>query len=142
MMNEDQWLDGLDKRLNRSSLVVTLIAMPLAFVLHSAPAALSIGAGAALSYINFQWLKQAVDFVVLKGAQDDIGRRVLFRFVARYALIALFLYVTIRSSILSLLFVFAGLLVYVLAILIECVSEVCRVLVRDYRSGRRTTTNR
>lgn len=141
MTSEDR-LDGLDRRLNRSSLIVTVLAMPLALVMHSTKAALSIGAGAALSYINFHWLKQAIDFVVLNGAEGNLGRRVMFRFVARYALIALFLYVTIRGSVLNLLFVFAGLLVYVVAILIECVSEVCRVLIGDYRNARRTTTNR
>jgi len=137
-MSEEDRLEGLDTRLNRSSLVVMLIVMPLVLLLHSAKAALSVGAGGVLSYINFHWLKQAVDFVVLEGAQGRKGRGVMFRFVARYALIALFLYVTIRSSVLDLIFVFAGLLVYVVAILIECVSEVCRVLIRDYRNGRTT----
>ena len=139
MMDEARVLDGLDKRLNRTSLIATFVALPLAFFLFSTKAALSVGAGAILSYINFHWLKQAVDFVILQGAQGDIGRRVLFRFVARYALIGIFLYVTIRSSVFELLFVFAGLLVYVVAILVECVSEVCRVLIGDYRNGRKAT---
>ncbi len=134
-MNEDL-LGGFDKRLDRTSLILTLIGAPSAFALHSAAAALSFGAGAVLSYINFHWLKQAVDFVVLEGAQGGTGRRVMFRFVGRYALIGLFLYVTIRSSVLELVFVFAGLLVYVVAILVECVSEVCRVVIEDYRNGR------
>ena len=134
-------LEGLDRRLNRTSLILTLAVMPILVTVRSASAAFSFGAGALLSYINFHWLKQAVDFVILKGAQGDVGGRVVFRFVARYALIALFLYVTIRSSILSLLFVFAGLLVYVAAILVECVSYVCRVLIRDYRSGRATSNS-
>ena len=132
----DDLLDGLDKRLDRTSLILTLIAVPAVFVSYSAKAALSVGAGAGLSYINFHWLKQAVDFVILQGAEGTIGRRVLFRFVGRYALIGLFLYVTIRSSALELVFIFAGLLVYIVAILVECVSEVCRVLIEDYRNGR------
>ena len=131
-------LEGLDRRLDRTSLILTLAGMPILFALRSASAAFSFGAGALLSYINFHWLKQAIDFVILKGAEGRVGGRVLFRFVARYALIAIFLYVTIQSSILSLVFVFAGLLVYVVAILVECVSEVCRVLIRDYRNGRTT----
>lgn len=135
-MTSDTLFDGLDRRLNRSSLIVTLAGMMAAFALHSVKAALSIGAGAGLSYINFHWLKQAIDYVVLHGAEGNQGWRVMFRFVARYALIALFLYVTIRGSILSLLFVFAGLLVYVVAILIECVSQVGRVLIEDYRNAR------
>ena len=120
----DDILEGLDRRLNRSSLVVAILAAGAAFFLYSAKAALSIAVGAVLSYINFHWLKQAIDFVVLQGAQGGGSRGVAFRFVARYALIGVFLYVTIRSSVLELVFVFAGLLVYVVAILIECVSVV------------------
>ena len=130
------WIEGVDRRLDRSSLLLTLAAMPLAFFLHSAKAALSIGAGAVLSYINFHWLKQAVDFAVTHVSESAPTRRVLMRFVGRYLLIALALYVTIRGSVLDLVFVFAGLLVYVAAILIECVSEVGRVLIKDYRNGR------
>ena len=130
------WFEGVDKRLDRFSLIVTLAAMPIALGLHSARAALSIGAGALLSYINFHWLKQAIDFLVTVASEPAPARRVLARFVGRYALIALVLYVTIRSSLLDLVFVFAGLLVYVASILVECVSEVGRVLIRDYRNGR------
>ena len=130
------WMEGLDRRLDRSSLVLTLAAMPVAFFLHSAKAALSIGAGAMLSYINFHWLKQAVDFAVTHVTDSAPARRVIMRFVGRYVLIALALYVTIRGSVLDLVFVLAGLLVYVAAILIECVSEVGRVLIKDFRNGR------
>ena len=131
-----EWMEGVDRRLDRSSLVVTLSAMSVVFFLQSTRAALSIGAGAVLSYINFHWLKQAVDFAVTHVTHPAPARRVILRFVGRYALIALALYVTIRGSILDLVFIFAGLLVYVVAILIECVAEVGRVLIKDYRNGR------
>jgi|SRR5437867_13428250 len=130
------WMEGVDRRLDRSSVVLTVAAILLAFFLHSAKAALSIGAGALLSYINFHWLKQAVDFAVTHVSDSVPARRVIARFVGRYVLIALALYVTIRGSVLDLVFVFGGLLVYAAAILIECVSEVGRVLIKDYRNGR------
>ena len=130
------WMEGLDRRLDRYSLVLTLAAMSVVFSLHSARAAASIGAGAVLSYVNFHWLKQAVDFAVTHVTDSAPARRVIVRFVGRYVLIALALYVTIRGSVLDLVFVFAGLLVYIAAILIECVSEVGRVLIKDYRNGR------
>ena len=130
------WMEGVDRRLDRSSLVLTIVAMLIALLLYSAKASLSIGTGALLSYINFHWLKQAVDFAVAHVSDSAPSRRVIARFVGRYALIALVLYVTIRSSVLDLVWVFAGLLVYVGAILIECVSEVGRVLIKDYRNGR------
>lgn len=135
-MTSDAWFDGLDRRLDRSSLILTLAAIPAALYFYSLTAALSVAIGAGLSYVNFRWLKQGVDFLILQGGEGGGGRRVLFRFIARYALIALFLYVTIRSSLLQLVFVFAGLLVYIAAILIECITEVGRVLIGDYRNGR------
>jgi ATP synthase I chain len=130
------WMEGVDRRLDRSSLVLAVAAMAGAFFLYSAKSALSIGAGALLSYINFHWLKQAVDFAVTHVSHSAPAKRVIVRFVGRYILIALALYVTIRGSVLDLVFVFAGLLVYVAAILVECVSEVGRFLIKDYRNGR------
>src|SRR5215470_16672297 len=132
----DDVFEGLDARLNRSSLIVGIAAVLAAFFFYSAKAALSIAAGGVLSYINFSWLKQAIDFIVKQGAQGRGGRGVAVRFVGRYALIGVFLYVTIRSSALQLVFVFAGLLLYVIAILIECFSEVIRVVIEDFRNGR------
>jgi hypothetical protein len=130
------WMEGVDRRLDRSSFVLAVVAMAIAFFFHSLKSSLSIGAGAVLSYINFHWLKQAVDFAVTHVSHSAPVKRVMVRFVGRYVLIALALYVTIRGSVLELVFVFAGLLVYVAAILIECVSEVGRVLIKDYRNGR------
>jgi hypothetical protein len=137
----DDIFKGLDARLNRSSLIVGIIAVVLAIFLVSAKAALSLAAGGVLSYINFRWLKRGIDFIVMQGAEGQGARGVALRFVGRYALIAVFLYVTIRSSALQLVWVFAGLLIYVVAILIECFSEVIRVVIEDFRNGRSRTGN-
>jgi hypothetical protein len=135
-LKNDDIFEGLDRRLNRSALIVASIAFPVVFFVFSVKAALSVAAGGVLSYINFSWLKQAIDFIVKQGAQGGGARGVAVRFVGRYALIGVFLYVTIRSSALQLGFVFAGLLLYVIAILIECFSEVIRVVIEDFRNGR------
>ena len=140
-LKNDDIFEGLDRRLNRFALIVASIAVPVVFVAFSAKAALSVAAGGVLSYINFHWLKQAIDFIVKQGAQGRGARGVAVRFVGRYALIGVFLYVTIRSSALQLVFVFAGLLTYVVAILIECISEVVRVLIEDSRNGRSTNNS-
>jgi ATP synthase I subunit len=135
-LRNDDIFEGLDRRLNRSALIVACIAVPVMFFVFSFKAALSVAAGGVLSYINFSWLKQAIDFIVKQGAQGGGARGVAVRFVGRYALIGVFLYVTIRSSALQLVFVFAGLLLYVIAILIECFTEVIRVVIEDFRNGR------
>lgn len=128
MSVDEDGFEGLDRRLDRFSLVTAIVATVAVLFLHSIKAALSLAAGAVLSYINFRWLKQAADFIVSQGTQGRRATGVAFRFVARYALIGLFLYVTIRSSALELIFVFAGLLTYVAAILIEAIYEVARAI--------------
>jgi len=113
-----------DRRVDRTGFILLILATGITFFLYSWRAALSVAVGGVLSTINFHWLKQAVDFVILKGGSGPVGKRVAWQYVGRYALIALTLYVTIRSSILVPALIVAGLLVYVLAILLESVFEI------------------
>ena len=115
---------AFDRRVNRTGLILLILATAVTFYIYSWKAALSIALGGILSTINFHWLKQAVDFVILKGGSGPVGKRVAWQYAGRYALIALTLYVTIRSSILVPALIVAGLLVYVLAILLESVFEI------------------
>jgi len=113
-----------DRRVDRTGFILLILATGITFFLYSWRAALSLAVGGVLSTVNFHWLKQAVDFVILKGGSGPVGKRVAWQYVGRYALIALTLYVTIRSSILFPALIVAGLLVYVLAILLESVFEI------------------
>jgi len=117
---------AFDRRVDRTAIVLLILISGTTLMLYSARAALSIGLGGILSTVNFHWLKQAVDFVILKGGSGPIGKRVAWKYVGRYALIAGILYVTIRSSLLVPALIVAGLLVYVLAILVEAVFEIVR----------------
>src|SRR5215831_14700387 len=85
-----------ERRLDRTSLILTLIASLCAFLLYSARAALSLALGGVLSAINFHWLKQAVDYVILQGGTGPLGMRFKLQYAGRYALIAITLYVTIH----------------------------------------------
>jgi hypothetical protein len=95
--------------------------------------------GAALSILNFHWLKQGVDALAghfqpapaeaggvpaLPGGRRTLGRTALLvRFVLRYALIVAAGYVILRSSVLSLTAFLGGLLVFVAGILAEMIYE-------------------
>lgn len=125
-----------DRRLGWTSAILTMLLAALAWGFHSSGAALSVVAGSAISFINFRWLKQAVNFIAARGGTDRVGKRVALQYAGRYALIGLLLYVTIRVSILVPAFVLGGLLIYVLAILLEAVIEIATSLFRDYRNGR------
>jgi hypothetical protein len=113
-----------DRRVDRTGLILLLLVSGTAFFLYSWRAALSLAVGGVLSTVNFHWLKQAVDYVILEGGSGPVGKRVAWQYAGRYALIALTLYVTIRSSILVPALIVAGLLVYVFAILLEAIFEI------------------
>ncbi len=125
-----------EKRVDRTNLVVVVAAVGLALALHSAKGALSVGVGGAISYINFLWLKRAVDYIVLNGGQGEVGRWVRLQYIGRYALIGLGLYVTIRFTLLDLALLLAGVFSYVLAVLLECFFEIGRSLFRVDQNGR------
>lgn len=127
--------ESFERRVNRTSLILIVLASIVVALFYSARAAASLIAGGLLSTINFHWLKKAVDFVVIHGGQGPVGKRIAFRYAARYALIALALYVTLRFSILDPVLVLAGLLVYVVAVLFESIFEIGKTLIRD-RNGR------
>jgi hypothetical protein len=115
---------AFDRRVDRTGFILLVLASGITFFLYSGRAALSLALGGVLSTVNFHWLKQAVDFVILEGGSGPVGKRVVWQYAGRYALIALTLYVTIRYSILVPALIVAGLLVYVLAILLESVFEI------------------
>jgi hypothetical protein len=115
---------AFDRRVDRTGFILLVLATGITFFVYSGRAALSLALGGVLSTVNFHWLKQAVDYVVLEGGSGPVGKRVAWQYAGRYALIALTLYVTIRYSILVPALIVAGLLVYVLAILLESVFEI------------------
>ena len=117
---------AFDRRVYRTGIIVLILASGITLYLYSLKAALSIAVGGILSLVNFHWLKQAVDFVILKGGTGPVGKRVAWKYAGRYALIAGTLYVTIRCSILVPALIVAGLLVYVAAILVEAVFEIMK----------------
>ena len=127
---------AFDKRVDRISLILVVLLSAALAGFYSIRASLSVAAGGVLSAINFHWLKNAVDFVILNGAEGKVGTRVALRYAGRYALIALTLYATIRFSVLDLVFLLVGLLIYVVAVLLESIFEIGRTLIKDYRNGR------
>ncbi len=123
-------------RLDRMCLILLLLSCLAALILHSVRASLGVAVGGAISIVNFHWLKQAVDFVILKGAEGPVGKRVGLQYAGRYALIGLLLYATIRFSISDPVFVMAGLLISVWAVLLEAVIEIAKSLFRNHPNGK------
>jgi len=118
-------------RLDRTSWILLAAACLAALAFHSAAAAFAVALGGVISIVNFHWLKHAVDYVIMKGAEGPVGKRVALQYAGRYALIGLVLYATLRYSMVDPVFVLSGLLIYVLAVLLEAIFEIAKSLTRD-----------
>lgn len=94
--------------------------------------AVGVAAGAALSWLNYRWLKQGVKSLVQASlAQADAPplrppRRVYVKFLTRVALLLGVLYVILTRSSALAGAVLAGLFCLVAAVLLELVYELAR----------------
>ncbi len=82
-------------------------------------------AGAALSILNFHWLKSAVDGLAAHIGQNKPvrTRRLIVKWLLRYTLIVAASYVILESSVVSLFAFLMGLFVFVAGVLAEMIYE-------------------
>ena len=134
--------EGLDRRLWKISVGLGIPACLAALILGGLESGLGFLAGAALSWINFRWLKQGVDRLV-EGARQaqPLPRRTvraaIFKYFLRYALIGLSLHATFRVDMLEVFGFFSGLLLVVGAVMVECVLQVIKTWEEDPCHGTR-----
>ncbi len=106
----------------------TMIAAPL----WGARAAVGVGAGALLAWLNFRWLKQGVGaLVTLSTAQAGaekvrVPARVYWKFLGRYALLIIGAYVILSRFSVPVMALLGGLLAVVAAVLAELIYELSR----------------
>ncbi len=92
-------------------------------------AAAGLALGAALSWVNYRWLKQGVAAIArLSTAQADapqvrIPKRVYVKFFGRFALLLIAVYVILSGSLLPGATVLAGLFAVVAAVLVELIYQ-------------------
>jgi small-conductance mechanosensitive channel len=89
--------------------------------------------GCAIAYINFHWLKRVIAGFVDRAtgaATSQSGQGIVFRFLLRYALMALGAYVILAVSPASLNGLLAGLFLPIAAILCEAAYELYAALAR------------
>ncbi len=95
-------------------------------------AAAGLALGAALSWVNYRWLKQGVAAIAqLSTAQADapkvrIPKRVYVKFFGRFALLLVAVYAILSGSLLPGATVLAGLFAVVAAVLIELIYRLVR----------------
>lgn len=119
-----------DRRLAWLTLVLGFGAAVAVFFLVTRAAGAGVVIGTLLAWLNLRWLEQGVDAMVrLSTAQAGqpkarISVWVYVKFFARYALIALVLYVILRSLTIPVVSVLGGLLALGAAAMVAALYEV------------------
>lgn len=132
MADSETFYAGAERRIEYFALVAGAVGAVLAAILWSGLAALGVASGAALSWINFRWMKQGIGVLArLARAQEGaekirVPKSVYARFLGRYALLALAAYailIWLRVPVVSLL---AGFGAVVVAALAEAAGQLFR----------------
>jgi hypothetical protein len=120
-------------RISRFMLALCVIGSAAAWVAYGWRAAAGFACGSAIAYLNFHWLKRAVNALadaVTQTGQRQSSKGIVLRFLLRYVLMGLGAYVIFTVSPASLSWLFAGLFVPVGAIACEAAYEVYVTLTR------------
>lgn len=97
----EAFLSGAYRRISRMIILLTFLLAPLLAWRFGWRFGLGFLAGCAAAYLNFAWLKRAVDGIVDKiasGKHAPSGTGLMLRFFGRYIVVALLAYVIFRGS--------------------------------------------
>jgi hypothetical protein len=125
LSDDEQFVDQALRRMYRWMAACALAVTAGVWIWKGAWHAGGFAAGAALSILNFHWLKAAVDGLAAAAQQRPGGNRGVLaaKWLLRYALIIAAAYVILRSSVVSLGAFLAGLFVFVAGVLAEMIYE-------------------
>lgn len=114
-------------RMFRTMLVVSALLILPAFWRYGWAGAIGFAAGAAVSCINFRALQRSVEGLaerIVNRQSQERGRRIVMRFLLRYALVGAVAYAIFRGSVLAFRGFLWGLCLPVAAMMIEAGVEV------------------
>ncbi|MBI1750648.1 MAG: ATP synthase subunit I [Acidobacteria bacterium] len=119
-----------ERRIARLTLVLGAAAAVAVAAAFSPRAGLGVFTGAVLAWINFRWLRQAIDALVWLSAgqpgeaRPRISAWVYIKFFARYALMAAVIYVMVKYFDVPVLGLLAGLFSLGAAAMTESIYEI------------------
>jgi hypothetical protein len=122
----EHFYSGALARIGRFMAAIVPVLVTVAWWRFGLRSAIGFAFGCAIAYINFHWLKRVIAGFVdhaTGGAKSESGRGIVFRFLLRYALMALGAYAILSVSPASLNGLLAGLFLPVAAIVCEAVYE-------------------
>jgi len=131
----DQKTDDLDgavySRMVCVMVALAVLAGPIVWIKLGRDAALAFIGGCAIALLNFYWLKRAIAALIdrtVSSTRKPSSSGVVLRFLGRYVLIALALYVIFKGSAMSVYGLLGGLSLPVGAVMIEAVYQTFRAL--------------
>ena len=129
----DDFCSRTIERIQRIIIVIGIAAVATAQAYFGWRISLGVLCGSIVGYVNFYWLKNIVVGVADLTAQSGTpasSRRIVYRFLLRYFLMAVAAYVIFSISRESLYGLFAGLLLPVAALFCEAAYEAYAALTR------------
>jgi uncharacterized membrane protein YvlD (DUF360 family) len=132
MAADEAFYAAAERRIDFLTLGIGAAGAVCAGMLWGGRAGGGLAAGAALSWINFRWMKQGVNALArLSTAQQGVEkvrvpRRVYWKFIGRYALLIVGAYVILRLFRLPLASLMGGLFAVVAAMLLEMIGQLFR----------------
>jgi hypothetical protein len=132
MSNDDAFYAAAERRIEYLTVAIGVIASVAVAIHWGAKSGVGLAAGAALSWINYRWMKQGVNALaklstVQAGAEKArVPPSVYFKFIGRYALLIVVAYVILRGFSLPAASVLAGFFVVVAAVIVELIGQLFR----------------
>jgi len=132
MVGEGRFYAAAERRIEYGVCGIGLAGALCAGSVWGARAGMGMAAGAALSWMNYRWMRQGVNAVArLSRAQQDAGKvrlpkSIMLKFLGRYALLLLAAYVSLTQLRLPVASVLAGFSALVAAMLVEAVGLLFR----------------
>lgn len=134
----DPYYATVENRLTRIGLLLGGLTSVVGALFVSWKFVLSFLVGAVISYLNFCWMKQGVDRLIgsfgsdVSSAPRRSGKSVIFKYFLRYALIGGTLYAIFRFQFFEARGAILGLLLFVAAVLFECLHLVIKTLLEEW----------
>ena len=134
----DPYYAAVEIRLTRIGVVLGALTLVVGILFVSGKFVVSFLVGAVISYLNFCWMKQGVDRLIgtfgaaVNPAPRPSGKSVIFKYFLRYALIGGTLYAIFRFQFFEVRGAIMGLLLFVAAVLLECLHLVIKTLLEEW----------
>jgi ATP synthase I subunit len=132
MHEPDSFYSAAERRIELLTIAIGAAAAIAASIVWGRRTAAGVASGAALSWINYRWLKQGVATLArLSTAQPDpekarVPASVYLKFLGRYALLIAAAYAILRGFKLPPASLLAGFFAVIAAVLVESIGQLFR----------------